>query len=192
MSRAMSDASARVRAEAPPAPHDEPDEPDRDENPKERRDRELIELLNELRVALPGVQVLFAFLLTVPFSQRFVRLTQAQKGVYFVTFVMTALATAMLMTPTAFHRIRFRQADKERLLRIGNVAAISGLVFLLLAVAGCVFLTADLVFDAWAAWILAVIISLCYAVLWFLLPLNARLRERVGGEDDEFDGDPGS
>jgi len=191
MSRAMSDTSARARAEAPPARHDEPDEPDRDENPKERRDRELIELLNELRVALPGVQVLFAFLLTVPFSQRFVQLTPAQKGVYFVTFVMTALATAMLMTPTAFHRIRFRQADKERLLRIGNVAAISGLAFLLLAVAGCVFLIADLVFNAWAAWILAVIISLGYAVLWFLLPLNARLRESVGGEDDEFGGDPG-
>jgi hypothetical protein len=165
----------------------EPHDPDRDESPKEKRDRELIELLNELRVALPGVQVLFAFLLTVPFSQRFGQLTDGQKAVYFGTFVATALATAMLMTPTSYHRIRFRQAEKERLLRIGNVAAIGGLIFLLLAVTGGVFLIADLVFDARAAAVFAAIIALAYGALWFVLPLTRRLREAIAGDDDEED-----
>jgi amino acid transporter len=91
------------------------------------------------------------------------------------------------MTPTAFHRLRFRKADKERLLRIGNVSAIVGLVFLLLAVAGCVFLIADLVFSAWAAWTFAVVISVGYGVLWFVLPLSSRLREAIADEDDVDD-----
>ncbi len=163
-------------------------EPERDENPKEKRDRELIELLNELRVALPGVQVLFAFLLTVPFSQGFVRLTDQQRGVFFATFVTTALATALLMTPSAYHRVRFRQADKEHLLRIANVAALAGLVFLLLAVAGCVFLIADVLFDALAASVVAAIVAVAYATLWFLLPLTRRLREAGERRDPPTEG----
>ncbi len=98
---------------------------------------------------------------------------------FFGTFVVTALATAMLMTPSAYHRVRFRQADKERLLRIANVAALAGLVFLLLAVTGCVFLIADVLFNALAAWTVSVVISSGYGVLWFLLPLWRRLREAV-------------
>lgn len=171
-------ADAVQRDDTPPPEH-ESSEPERDENPKEKRDRELIELLNELRVALPGVQVLFAFLLTVPFSQGFAKLTDPQIGVFFGTFVVTALATAMLMTPSAYHRLRFRQADKERLLRIANVAAIAGLVFLLLAVTGCVFLIADLLFNAASAWVIAVVIAGGYGTLWFVLPLTRRLREAV-------------
>jgi Family of unknown function (DUF6328) len=181
MGRTAADAPAR---DDTPEPQQESREPEREERPKEKRDRELIELLNELRVALPGVQVLFAFLLTVPFSQRFGTLNEPQKAVYFATFVMTALATAMLMTPTSFHRLRFRRADKERLLRIGNVCAITGLVFLLLAITGCVFLIADLVFSAWAAWTFAAVISIGYGVLWFVLPLSARLREAIADEPD--------
>jgi hypothetical protein len=175
-------AAAAERDDAPEPDH-EPRQPEREEDPKERRDRELIELLNELRVALPGVQVLFAFLLTVPFSHRFADLTPEQQGVFFATFVLTALATAMLMTPSAYHRVRFRKADKERLLRIANVAAITGLVFLILAITGCVFLIADLLFDAVAAWIIAVVLAAGYGTLWFVLPLTRRLREAV--DDDE-------
>jgi amino acid transporter len=175
-------AAARTRA---PSPDDESHEPERDESAKQKRDRELIELLNELRVALPGVQVLFAFLLTVPFSQRFGQLTDPQKSVYFATFVATALATALLMTPTSYHRLRFRRGDKERLIRIANVAAITGLAFLLLAVTGAVFLVADLVFSTGAAWVFAVVISLGYGVLWFVLPLTRSLREAVADEDDD-------
>ena len=85
-----------------------------------RLDRELIELLNELRVALPGVQVLFAFLLTVPFSQRFAQTTEFQRDVYFSALMSVAVATALLITPSAFHRIRFRRRDKAYLLRVAN------------------------------------------------------------------------
>ena len=103
---------------------------DDDEQPEERLNRELIELLNELRVALPGVQVLFAFLLTVPFSDRFQTLTGSQRAIYFATFVGTTIATGVLMAPTAYHRIRFRQGDKERMLRTSNRFAIAGIAFL--------------------------------------------------------------
>ena len=97
-----------------------------DEGPKERVDRELIELLNELRVALPGVQVLFAFLLILPFSQRFREVTSAQRGVYFGAFVCTAVATALFIAPSSYHRLQFRQKDKERMLLSANKMAIAG------------------------------------------------------------------
>ena len=84
-----------------------------DENQSERIDRELIELLNELRVALPGVQVLFAFLLTVPFSQGFVKTTQFQRDLLFGVLAATAISAALLIAPSAWHRLRFRQRDKE-------------------------------------------------------------------------------
>jgi amino acid transporter len=185
MGRAAPDARD---SEAAPPPEREPSEPARDESPKEQRDRELIELLNELRVALPGVQVLFAFLLTVPFSQGFRTLSETQTAVFFATFVVTALATALLMTPSAYHRVRFRQADKERLLRIGNVAAIAGLVFLVLAITGCVFLIADLLFNAVAAWVVAGVLAAGYGTLWFVLPLVRRLREAVSDEEPDRSG----
>jgi hypothetical protein len=86
------------------------------ENPKERLNRELIELLNELRVVLAGVQVLFAFLLTIPFSQKFGTINKGERYVYFAGFLLTTLATAMLITPSAYHRLNWRDGDKERLL----------------------------------------------------------------------------
>ena len=110
-----------------------------DEDERERVNRELIELLNELRVALPGVQVLFAFLLTVPFSQGFHQVTRAQRGVYYGAFVSAALATALLIAPSSYHRIHFRRRDKERMLLTSNKLAISGMAFLALSVAGVVY-----------------------------------------------------
>jgi amino acid transporter len=175
----MGQAATRARQGRGDDSANERTERERDETHKQRRDRELIELLNELRVALPGVQVLFAFLLTVPFSQGWAKLTSQQESVYFGTFIATALATALLLTPTAYHRLRFRQDDKERLLRLANVAAIAGLVFLLAAVAGCVFLIADLLFNPLAASIVAAVIAVGYATLWFAIPLSRRLREAV-------------
>src|SRR5215212_2666054 len=100
------------------------------ESEKERLDRNLLELLNELRVALPGVQVLFAFLLTVPFTQRFSTLTATQEKVYYGTLVCTAISTAMLIAPSAHHRINFRQQDKEYIVFLANKLAIGGLGFL--------------------------------------------------------------
>src|SRR5512144_1444531 len=100
---------------------------DQGESPKERVDRELIEQLNELRVALPGVQVLFAFLLAVPFQQRFGQVNDIQRAVYFVTLASAALASTLLIAPSSIHRLLFRQGNKERIVRWNNRVSIAGL-----------------------------------------------------------------
>ena len=116
-----------------------------DESKAERVDRELIELLNELRVALPGVQVLFAFLLTVPFAQGFT--TSFQKDLFFGVLCCTMISAALLIAPSAWHRLHFRQQDKEHLVLTSNRLAIAGLGFLALAMIGAVMLIADYVFS---------------------------------------------
>ena len=154
---------------------------DDDEQPEERLNRELIELLNELRVALPGVQVLFAFLLTVPFSNRFHTLTEVQRGIYFATFVGTTIATGFFMAPTAYHRIRFRQGDKERMLRTSNRFAIVGIVFLALSVTSAVVLTTDLMFGLGTAALVGLGAFAFLVWIWFAIPLSRRLRDEEGG-----------
>ena len=147
-----------------------------DEEPKARLDRELMELLNELRVALPGVQVLFAFLLTVPFSQRFEDVTVLQKRIYFVAFLCAAAATAFLIAPTAYHRIQWRERDKEGMLRISNYLALVGTVFLAAAICCVVFVITDVLFGSpWTPWATSASVVLLVA-LWYLLPLTRRLR----------------
>ena len=108
------------------------------ESRKQRIDRELMELLNELRVALPGVQFLFAFLLVVPFQQQGTQLTDFQRDVYFVTLLAAAVATGLLIAPAAQHRVLFRQHDKEALLRRSNRSACLGLTVLAVAIVGAV------------------------------------------------------
>ncbi|HXF73538.1 MAG TPA: DUF6328 family protein [Actinomycetota bacterium] len=154
------------------------------EDAEERLDRELIELLNELRVALPGVQVLFAFLLTVPFTQRFPELSPAQRDVYFASFLATGVASVLLMAPTAYHRIRWRQYDKERMLRTANRLAIGGMLGLASAIAATVFLITDLLFRAAVGAAIAAAMAGLLAWLWFGLPLSRRIRDRDGGSDD--------
>lgn len=144
------------------------------ESPKERVDRELIELLNELRVSLPGVQVLFAFLLTVPFSAGFGRLTSGQRSWYFATFLATAAASALLMAPTSYHRILFRKVDKERMVRTATRFAIAGTVLLSFAIAGAVFVVADLLYATAVAASMAAVVAAGTAWLWFGLPLWRR------------------
>ncbi|MBA3349646.1 MAG: hypothetical protein H0T12_03725 [Actinobacteria bacterium] len=146
------------------------------EEAKERQDRELIELLNELRVALPGVQVLFAFLLTVPFSQGYTSITPAQKNVYFITFLCTAASTALLIAPSAYHRVQWREGDKERMLRLGNGLAVGGLVFLALAITGVVFVITDLVIGGSFTPICTALSASVFALLWFVVPVSRRLR----------------
>lgn len=155
-----------------------PDDTQEREDPKQRRDRELIELLNELRVALPGVQVLFAFLLTMPLSQRFGDLTSAQRVLYFATLMSTAIATALLMTPTAYHRLRFRETDKERLLRVGNRAAVTGIAFTVASVGGAVFLIADLLYHSALAGLFTGLVTAVYVWLWFGLALLQMARDK--------------
>src|SRR5919109_4924318 len=117
------------------------------EDRRERVSRELIELLNELRVALPGVQVLFAFLLAVPFAQGFTRVTDFQRALYFTVIALTAVSLALLIAPSAWHRLRFRQQDKERILRASNKMSIAGLGFLALAMTRAVMLIAEFIYS---------------------------------------------
>ena len=154
---------------------------DDDEQPEERQNRELIELLNELRVALPGAQVLFAFLLTVPFSNRFLALTGSQRAIYFATFVGTTIATGLFMAPTAYHRIRFRQGDKERMLQTSNRFAIVGIAFLALSVTLAVVLTADMMFGLATAVIIGLGAFAFLAWVWFAIPLTRRIQDEDDG-----------
>jgi hypothetical protein len=144
------------------------------ETRKERVDRELIELLNELRVALPGVQFLFAFLLVVPFQQRGSRITDFQRGAYFVALVAAALATALLIAPAAQHRILFRQQDKENLLRRSNRSARAGLLALGVAICAVLLLVVDAVFSATLAWVTVSALAALLAWWWLAVPLWMR------------------
>ena len=148
-----------------------------DESREERLNRELIELLNELRVALPGVQMLFGFLLAVPFSQRFDTITTTQRHVYYATFLSTAFATIFFIAPTAYHRLRFRQHDKEQLVRTSNALTIAGTAFLALALAGAVFVVTDLVFKATLTAIATATAAGTLVLFWYGLPGYRRLRE---------------
>ena len=155
----------------------------KNESRDERLDRELIELLNELRVALPGVQVLFAFLLTIPFTGTFQELSDVQRDVYFGTFCATIASTAFLMTPPAYHRLRWRRYDKERMLRISNRTAITGLAFLALAICGAAFVIADVLFGTAGAAATVAATAALIAGLWFVLPLGRQLEDESGSDD---------
>ena len=135
-----------------------------------KQDRELIELLNELRVALPGVQVLFAFLLVVPFSQGFTKVTSTQKAVYFAAFLFTALATAFLIAPTSYHRLRWRERDKEQMLVTSNRLAIVGTAFMAIAIVCVVYLITDLLYGGVSGLVTAASAGL-FAYLWYVLPI---------------------
>ena len=140
------------------------------EDPKERVNREFIEFLNELRVALPGVQVLFAFLLTVPFSQRFGDVDSGLRRVYFVAVLCAALASALFIAPAAHHRLRFRTGNKEQMLKVGTVLATIGTVFLAAGMGASLYLIASFLYGGgWAALTVAVVSGLT-VLLWFAVP----------------------
>lgn len=147
---------------------------ERDEKENERLDRELMELVNELRVALTGVQILFAFLLTVPFTQRFAKVTEFQRHLFFATLLASAVAVLLLIAPTARHRLLFRQHDKEKIVVSSNRYAIAGLAALALAMNGAVMLITDLLFHkTMVTWVTAILATLFVAV-WFVLPALRR------------------
>ena len=146
----------------------------RDETAAERLDRNLEELLGELRVALPGVQVLFAFLLVVPFNTRFAALTPGQERLYLATLVAAGLASALLIAPTAHHRLTFRLQDKEHLVVVANRLAIAGLVFLALSMTGAIGLVTDLVFSTAVAVASSAVIGAAFVSLWLVWPLKRR------------------
>lgn len=148
------------------------------EDQKERIDRELIELLNEIRVVLPGAQVLFAFLLTLPFTQRFESLTMTDRDAYFAAFICTAIGTSMLMAPTMNHRLRFREHDKESMLLWFNKLTLAGSGFLAAAIALSVYVVTGMLFKATTAAVVGGLIATWLVVVWYVLPLVHR-RSRV-------------
>ena len=145
-----------------------------EESPQQRVNRELIELLNEVRVALPGVQVLFAFLLAVPFQQRFKQATDFQRDVYFGTLSCTFIATALMIAPSALHRLNFRRRDKQRIVATSNSLMIGGIAVLGVALVGVMMLVGDVLFGAVAAVVAPVLGAVILLSLWAALPLWLR------------------
>ena len=147
----------------------------RDETPDEKYDRNMSELLQELRVALPGVQVLFAFLLTVPFAQGFQQVTEFQTNIYFFTLLCSAVASGLFMAPTAYHRLNFRRGDKRHIVEIASRLTVLGMVALALAMTGAVLLVTDYLFQDRTVWPAVIGVGGLFVVLWFVLPLVRRL-----------------
>ncbi len=154
--------------------------PGRDETGLERADRNLTELLGELRVALPGVQVLFAFLLIVPFNNRFSDATAFQRDLYLGTLICTAFASALLIAPSMNHRLEFRHGDKEHLVKASNRLTIAGLTLVALAMTGVMALLTDFVFGTTTLIVTTAALASAFALLWYVLPLRRRrmLRRR--------------
>jgi Family of unknown function (DUF6328) len=144
----------------------------REETESERLDRNLQEMLGELRVALPGVQVLFAFLLVVPFNQRFADVTQFQKTVFFATLLCTTASTVCLIAPTTHHRLEFRQQDKHRIVHTGNRIVVLGLLLLAVAMTGAVLFVTDFLYGSTTTIIATAGVGVAFLLLWYAIPLR--------------------
>jgi hypothetical protein len=148
----------------------------RKESEAERSDRNLMELLQELRVAGLGVQVLFGFLLSLPFTNGFPKLSNAQRGLFIASLILAAVATVLLVGPVAYHRLVFRHHLKKPLIMVANKMAIAGLAAVALAVIIAVILVTSFVEGNTSAIIIGIFIACLFAVLWFVLPLVRRQR----------------
>jgi hypothetical protein len=153
-------------------PAHEPDS--REESQAQRDDRNLAELLQELRVAGLGVQVLFGFLLSLPFTNRFSRLSGIQQDLYLTCLVLSAVATALLLGPVAYHRVVFRRGLKEGLIRAASVMATAGLATVGLAVSDAVLLVTSFVAGGLAGTLIAVLVACMFGLLWFAFPAVRR------------------
>jgi hypothetical protein len=145
------------------------------ETKAERLEREHEQLFHELRSIIPATEVQFAFLLTVAFSNRFEDLHGYLRTVYFVTFVMAGLSLVLLLAPSSFHRVRFRQRDKEVMMRFANVEVITAMVMVSLSITGCVFLIADLLLPLAAAIAVSAVLLVMTSVLWWGIPLSRQM-----------------
>ncbi|HLX31907.1 MAG TPA: DUF6328 family protein [Gaiellaceae bacterium] len=152
--------------------------PQEHETPKERADRELIELLNELRVVLPGVTVLFAFLLAVPFARGWPKVTPFERDIFIVAVLATGVSIAFLTAPSSFHRLRFRRGYKDRLVKTGNVLAILGIGAFAVALEAVVLLVVSYVISRGAGIVAAAAIGGLVLVLWYGLPAWAAMEDR--------------
>ena len=163
---------------------------DRGEHPLQRADRNMVEMLQELRVAQTGVQILFAFLLSLSFTERFTRIDDVQRWTYVVTLLLTALTTGLLVAPAAIHRMLFGRGVKATAVRLGHRLFLAGHIALTLTLVGAVLLVLDVAvgrtFGLWSAACVGVVLVL----LWFVLPLPVRARNereahRADGDDRE-------
>jgi amino acid transporter len=156
------------------------------ESNKERLNRELMELLQELRVVIPGVQVLLAFLLTAPFQQRFAGLPGSMRNAFFASIACATLATAFLIAPSAHHRLRWRAGEKERLVRVGNQMAIVGTVFLAAAIVLALYVITDVLFTTNLAVLTGIAAVVVFGALWYVVPMVGRSsQEESSGKDDD-------
>ena len=153
------------------------------ESDVERTNRNLTELLGELRVAIPGVQVLFAFLLAVPFSQRFAHVGPFERIVYLVTLLLTAIASALLIAPSAYHRVDFRLHDRSHIVTVAHRLTLAGFAFLALAMTSAVLLVTRYLFSVTTTIIVVSLVSAMFGTLWYALPFSRRraLRRSLSG-----------
>ena len=149
-----------------------------DESKAEELEREHEELFHELRSMIPGAEVLFAFLLTVAFTNRFSDITALQRNVYYATFLCAGLALVLLLAPAAYHRVQFRRRDKEAMMKYANTEALAATVMVVFSISGTVFLISDLLFSAGWASIAAGLVGGLAATLWWGIPLSRRIRSQ--------------
>ena len=156
------------------------------ETEKQRWDRNFADLLQELRVAQTGVQILFAFLLTLPFSSGFPKVTDFQKDTYTVALIAAACATAMIISPVAFHRALFRQGRKPELVRYAHRMASGGLAFMLVSMVSSVLLITDFLFSLWVAVVLTAVTGAVFLTFWAALPFARRNWADDAADDDDL------
>jgi cobalamin synthase len=157
------------------------DAPDTRSAEERKLDRQMIELLNELRVALPGVQLLFGFLLTVPFTQRFGDTTSFQRSVFYITLVSATVSTICFIAPSAVHRLRFHQRERAYVIESANKLTIAGLCGLAVAIVSALLLITDVLYDGPRVALYVGAVALLLVVLWFVRPLYRRLRGLSSG-----------
>jgi uncharacterized membrane protein len=145
-----------------------------EETPKERTDRQLLELLNELRVALPGAQFLFAFLLAVPFAARFDDVSHGLQLVFYVCLLSTLAATILLMAPAVYHRIRWQQGNKTDVIRIAHRMFLAGMAALAVAMTTAVWFVSAFLFGTVESLVAATLSVVLLGLTWFALPLRNR------------------
>jgi hypothetical protein len=163
-----------MRREEPSDPQDRAPRDPRDESEAQRDDRNLAELLQELRISGLGVQVLFGFLLSLPFTARFAKLSQGQRDLYLASLVLSAVATALLLGPVAYHRVVFRRRQKEPLVRAASVMATLGLAAVGLAISAAVLLATTTVATGLPAGLITAFVVVLFLGLWFAFPLARR------------------
>jgi cation transport ATPase len=157
-----------------------------EETQKDRLNRNLDQLLQELRVAIPGVQVLFAFLLAVPFSTRFNRVDQFERVIFFIALVFAAVSVVLLMAPSIQHRILFRHDQKPYLVHVGTVLTIAGMTALAIAMTLSIVLVAHFLYGTWAASITGATALLSFATIWYALPIGRRRHAGPPRDDPDY------